>query len=491
MTKTQLHGSDGIHSKPKVNRMLPDSNGNRPVETNSPQSEQNTPAFKLDENSHIAVIGGGPSGSFFTYFLLNMADMVDLKLHVDVYETRNFERSGPPGCNMCGGIISETLVQTLATEGIELPSQIVQRGVDSYFLHMDVGSVKIETPLKEMRIAAVYRGGGPKGNTDLDWGSFDGYLLKLALFEGAHLIEDRVVDVVWSNGRPQIKTRGGIERSYDLLVVAVGVNSPTLKLFQDLDLGYMPPETTKTYICEYYLGHREVGKNLGTSMHTFLLKIPRLEFAAIIPKGSYATVCMLGHKIDKELIQSFLNEPAVKKNFPPDWDSEKGACHCSPRMNITASKQPYAERMVFLGDCGVSRLYKDGIGAAYRTAKAAARTALFEGVSAKDFKDHFWPACKSLKNDNSVGKLIFFVIGQLQKIKLSRKAILRMVANEQKKEGKKRRMSAVLWDMFTGSAPYKDVFFRTLHPAFLINFLRSFAVELWPFRKKSIRQEER
>ena len=45
---------------------------------------------------------------------------------------------------MCGGIISETLVQTLATEGIELPPNVVQRGVDSYFLHMDVGSVKIE-----------------------------------------------------------------------------------------------------------------------------------------------------------------------------------------------------------------------------------------------------------------------------------------------------------------------------------------------------------
>ncbi len=471
--------------------MSPDSDRKIPAETYPPQSEQNPPDFKLKENSRIAVVGGGPSGSFFTYFLLNMAKMVDLKLHVDVYETRHFDSSGPPGCNMCGGIISETLVQTLATEGIELPSHVVQRGVDSYLLHMDVGSVKIETPLQEMRIAAVYRGGGPKGYTGLEWGSFDGYLLKLALFKGAHLIDDRVVDVAWSNGRPEIKTREGTVRSYDLIVVAVGVNSPALKIFQDLDLGYMPPKTTKTYICEYFLGKDGVGNHFGSSMHTFLLRIPRLEFAAIIPKGSYATVCMLGHKIDKELVQSFLNDPAVKKNFPPDWDSEKGACQCSPRMNITAAKKPYAERMVFLGDCGVSRLFKDGIGAAYRTAKAAARTALFEGVSATDFKDHFWPTCKSLKNDNTVGKLIFLVIGQLQKIKMSRRAILRMVAKEQKKVGDKRRMSAVLWDMFTGSAPYKEVFFRTLHPFFLMSFMWSFVVEIWPFKKRSIRLEER
>lgn len=458
-------------------------------ETPSPRSDEDRSDPRLKNNSRIAVIGGGPSGSFFTYFLLKMADMMDLKLHVDVFETRDFNSLGPPGCNMCGGIISETLVQTLATEGIELPPNVVQRGVDSYFLHMDVGSVKIETPLQEMRIAAVYRGGGPKGNTDLEWGSFDGYLLKLARHKGAHLIDDRVVDVAFPNGLPEIKTRGGTVRSYDLLVVAVGVNSPALKLFQDLDFGYKPPETTKTYICEYYLGHEGVGHNLGSSMHTFLLKIPRLEFAAIIPKGSYATVCMLGNKIDKDLVQAFLNDPAVRKNFPSDWDSEKGACQCSPRMNLSAAKIPYAERIVFLGDCGVSRLYKDGIGAAYRTAKAAARTALFAGVSAGDFKGHFWPTCKSLKNDNAIGKLIFLIIGQLQKVKLTRKTILRMVKREQEREREKRRMSTVLWDMFTGSAPYKEVFFRTLHPLFLMEFFRCFAVELWPFKKRSTIEE--
>jgi flavin-dependent dehydrogenase len=470
--------------------MFFDSKNIQSSETHSPRSDKNTPPLKLKDNSRIAVIGGGPSGSFFTYFLLNMAERMDLKLHVDIFETRDFSNLGPPGCNMCGGIISETLVQTLATEGIELPSNVVQRGVDSYFLHMDVGSVKIETPLKEMRIAAVYRGGGPKGSTDLEWGSFDGYLLKLARNKGAQLIDDRVVDVGLSNGQPEIKTREGLVRSYDLLVVAVGVNSPTLKLFQNLNLGYKLPETTKTYICEYYLGNEGVGSNLGSSMHTFLLNIPRLEFAAVIPKGSYATVCMLGHKIDKDLIQTFLSDPAVRKNFPPDWDSDKGACQCSPRMNLSAAQMPYAERIVFLGDCGVSRLYKDGIGAAYRTAKAAARTALFKGVSSEDFRGHFWPTCRSLKNDNAIGKLIFLIIGQLQKIRLTRKAILRMVSMEQMRGGNKRRMSAVLWDMFTGSAPYKEVFFRTLHPLFLMGFIWSFAVEIWPFKQRITTREE-
>ena len=41
-----------------------------------------------------------------------------------------------------------------------------------------------------------------------------------------------------------------------------------------------------------------------------------------------------------------------------------------------------------------------------------------------------------------------------------------MTRGEQE-NGKRPRMSGVLWDLFTGSASYGDVFLRTLHPFFL------------------------
>ena len=112
----------------------------------------------LEDGSRVAVIGGGPAGSFFSYFVLQMAHRLGLKLHLDIYEWKDFASPGPKGCNMCGGIISETLVQNLTAEGINLPLSVVQRSLDSYFLHMDAGSVRIETPLHEKRIAAVHRG---------------------------------------------------------------------------------------------------------------------------------------------------------------------------------------------------------------------------------------------------------------------------------------------------------------------------------------------
>ena len=206
-------------------------------------------------------------------------------------------------------------------------------------------------------------------------------------------------------------------------------------------------------------------------MHVFLLNIPRLEFAAIIPKGDYATVCMLGDDIDTDLIQAFLESDEVQGCMPDHWFSKLRSCNCLPRINVAGAVQPFSDRIVFIGDCGVTRLYKDGIGAAYRTAKAAASTAILQGVSSDDFKQYFMPICKEISRDNSIGKLNFLVTKLIQKLQFTRRALLRMTRLEQDKDGDDRRMSMVLWDMFTGSAPYLEIFKRTLHPKFLVGFL--------------------
>jgi flavin-dependent dehydrogenase len=442
--------------------------------------QSNDERLKLADGSRVGVIGGGPAGSFFSFFLLDMAARAGLDITVDIYEPRDFSQSGPAGCNMCGGIISESLVQTLATEGIILPPTVVERGIDSYCLHMDVGSVSIETPLHEKRIASVHRGSGPRGIEDFKWFSFDGYLLKLASDKGANVIHERITDVQREDGRFQLATRNGAPRLYDLVAVTTGVNTAAYRLFEGLELDYRPPQTTKAFIREYHLGVETIEEYFGSSMHVFLLNMPRLEFAAIIPKGEHVSLCLLGDEIDSALVQSFLNNPVVQQCLPPGISSQQAACHCSPRITIKGAVQPFADRLVFIGDCGVSRLYKDGIGAAYRAAKAAATTAVFEGVSAKDLEQSYWPTCRSIEVDNTVGKLIFAITRQLQKLPFARRAIFRMTSKEQQNQGKRRHMSTVLWDMFTGSAPYRDIFLRTLYPAFWLRFLWDCAVSIVP-----------
>ena len=425
--------------------------------------------LRLETGSRVAVIGSGPAGSFFSYFLLDTTRRLGFDVGLDVYDPRDFSVVGPTGCNMCGGIVSESLVQMLAAEGINLPTTVVQRGIDSYVLHTDVGSVRIDTPLHEKRIAAIHRGSGPRDidAKEMKWFSFDRFLQELAVDKGARLVRDRVDSVSWQDGRRRIKTRGGLEQDYDLLAVAVGVNSGSLKLFQETVPHYRAPQSTKTFICEYKLGSKTLEKYLGDSMHVFLLNLPRLEFAAIIPKGEYATVCLLGEEIDKPLIKTFLESRLVRKCFPPEVSPELPPCHCSPRINTHGAVQPFGDRMVFIGDSGVTRLFKDGLGAAYRTAKAAAETAVFAGVSREDFRAHYWPKCRDIDVDNKIGKAIFALTRQWQKRPYDMRGIVRMVAAEQADKKRVPRMSMVLWDLFTGSATYREILWRALHPGFI------------------------
>jgi hypothetical protein len=133
------------------------------------------PSLTLTDNARVAVIGGGPAGSFFSNFLLALAERAGIELQVDIYESRDFSKPGASGCNVCRGSISESLVQTLATEGIRLG---------------------------------------------------------LALEKGAGPASACVEEIGWKDGWPWTRARGRNPETYHLLAVAVGVNSGTWKSFK-------------------------------------------------------------------------------------------------------------------------------------------------------------------------------------------------------------------------------------------------------------------
>jgi flavin-dependent dehydrogenase len=391
---------------------------------------------------------------------------------------------------MCGGIVSETLVQNLAAEGVNLSPGVVQRGIDAYVLHTDVGSTRIATPLSEMRIGAMHRGAGPRDVGEARWESFDHHLQARALERGATLRATRVEAVERdASGRPRLTGKDGAVLTYDLVVAAVGVNSTLLKVFEGLGIGYQRPVVTKTAIREYHLGEEVISRTLGNAMHVFLLDLPRLEFAAAIPKGDYVTIAVLGEEIDNELVDGFLATPQVRACMPPGWDPARKSCQCMPAIAVRGVEQPFADRFLFIGDCGVTRLYKDGIGAAYRTAKAAARAAVFEGISAAAFRRHYLPVCRSIAGDNRVGHVAFLATRVARRFRFLRRAMLRMAAAEQARPGPERRMSGILWDMFSGSAPYTDIFLRMLRPGFLVRFAWAALASLRPRRAGAARAE--
>lgn len=434
---------------------------------------------ELQNGSRVAVVGGGPAGSLFAYFLLRLANAIDLQLEVDIFEPRHFTHGGPAGCNHCGGIISESLVQLFATEGINLPPTVVQRGIYSYVLHMDVGSVEIESPVLEQRIASIYRGNGPRDGEDMPWDSFDGFLQLTAEKQGARIVHQLVTGLTRKDGLPVVKTTDGNAGQYDLVALATGVNSNFQQLVEE-DFAEGSPRVTRTFIAEFKTGRRHIHDVLGDSMHVFLLDIPQLEFAALIPKGDYVTMAMLGDGINRDLIGRFLDAEEVRSAFPVK--NVPGVCTCAPLINMRGPERPYGDRAVLVGDMGVTRLYKDGIGAAFRTAKAAAETAVIHGIAKADFENHYMPTCRGIAVDNSFGHVVFAFTTIFRKSRFARKVVLRMTAKEQRREGR-RHMSEILWNMFTGSAPYREVFVRALHPGFVGGLIWNALASLAPITK--------
>lgn len=426
----------------------------------------------LEDGARIGVVGGGPSGSFFTYFALDFADRFGLDISIDIYEAKDFTCAGSAGCNHCGGIVSESLIQTLATEGIVLPSRVIRRGIESYTMHLEQGTTVIDTPLKEQRIASVFRGFGPKGSVSEEFDSFDNFLLNLCVEKGATKIFDKVKQVERTENGIKLTTLKALEKEYDLVVSAVGLNRLTYELFKNVCPSFVPPVTTRTYISEIYLPPDQIDRYFGNSMHVFLLNLPNIKFGALIPKGHYVTLVLLGAGINQHIVKDFLMTKTVKDCFPPDVDIQSlMPCQCYPYINVSGARSAHSDRVIIIGDTSSSKLYKNGIGAAYLTAKAAAKAAIFEGIAEKDFKSSYQKVCNELDADNRVGKFIFMATSVIQRSAVLKKGILSLVIAEQKKEGHKRKMSGVLWDTFTGSAPYKDIFVRFINPKLTFQFI--------------------
>ncbi|MBF0358435.1 MAG: hypothetical protein HQL70_07480 [Magnetococcales bacterium] len=423
--------------------------------------------MELKNGSKIAIVGGGPAGAFSAFFLLDLAKQVDLDIQVDIFEPRDFTLTGPRGCNMCGGVISESLVQKFASDGIHLPDNVLIDTIDAYTLHTDSSSVRIKAPKNEKRIACIFRGAGPKGAENqlpIPWSSFDDHLLSLAIEKGAEHFKTRVTGIAWDRGRPRLSWGENNHTTYDLVVGCVGLNSPALKLFIDLDFGYKPPKSTKAYVSELYFGEYEVVRLLEHSMHVFLLNIPGVKFIAITPKGDYATMIILGDNIDQNLVKQVFQAPEVQKCLPVGWEVPVQTCHCQPHINIGAPSNPFGDRVVLVGDCSSSRLYKDGIGAAYRLAKAMAYAAISHGVEKESFRRFYQPACSKLDWDNRLGHIIFFGDSLMRPATFIQEAILAVIKEEQNREDTTPRLSAALWDTFTGSSSYKKIIISSMYP---------------------------
>jgi hypothetical protein len=350
---------------------------------------------------------------------------------------------------------------------------VVQRGINSYQLYTERGDVRIETPAHEKTIASVYRSGGPKGLAIQNKESFDNFLLQAAISEGADHVPRTIDKVLFENGKPLLYSGEDLLATADLVVGAFGVNGRKTPTFEGMDFGYKSPTLTKTAIAEIALDPEYISEKFGNSVHLFLLPVKNMKFAALIPKTSHVNLCMLGKKLDKARVTEFLSHPKVRQLFP-EGELEKLSCMCLPIMNIGAPATPFADRVVMIGDAGSTRLYKDGIGAAYFMGKSAAKTAVMHGVGEKHFLKYYLPDYKSLITDNRFGSFLFWFTDLFREYRFLTSVMLKVVKKESEDPSdEKKILSSILWDMFTGNERYKNVFYRAVSPELIVKMTAS------------------
>ncbi|MFQ5827521.1 MAG: FAD-dependent oxidoreductase, partial [Dehalococcoidia bacterium] len=200
----------------------------------------------------------------------------------------------------------------------------------------------------------------------------------------------------------------------------------------------------------------------GDRVKVLLLPHSDLIFGTLVPKGSFINVSLLS-RTGSPSLNEFLSHPLVKRALPFPYER---ACGCRPLISVGKAQNPIGDGFVAVGDAVVTRLYKDGIGAALLTAQKAAHTAVHFGTTAQAFRRHYLPLLRDLDQDNTYGRLLFSLHRRLRDSPAFSRAQARLLAQERGHPGL-RPYHKALWGMFTGSYSYGEILRTALRPAFL------------------------
>jgi flavin-dependent dehydrogenase len=429
--------------------------------------------LKLHNGSRIAIVGGGPAGTFFAHFALKLAREKGLEIEVTILDGKDFMRQGPPGCNMCAGVISETLLARLEEEGIRLPKERVQRRIDGYCLRTASFDLHLTHPQgKRGAICTVYRGNGPRfwsGTGDI---SFDDFLLSHVKEQGVRVVEKVVQAIVLSPDvrQPVRLLCGGpgsrTEYEADLVVGAFGLNTAILQAVVALGFGYRPPRFVRAFQAELELEADHIRNHLGNNIHIFSLGLGRVCLAVLTPKSEHVTVSVIGFgDTDLSDLRELLAQPCVRSLFPPGDVLEGRYCRCRPRIAITPARKPFADRLVIVGDASCSRYYKNGIESAFVTAKLAAESAFRSGISRLAFgRDYARKARRIVVRDNFYGRLLFQLYDMISRHELLAQTYYRVARSDRGDDSTVQLARQILWDAFTGNVPYRTILSRVLNP---------------------------
>ena len=416
----------------------------------------NTDSAQSGAKSRVAVIGGGPAGSFFALYLMHYARQTGKNFEITIYQERDFSGLGPTGCKGCAGLLSMGLAENLKELKLTIPDEIIQSKLERYAVHSPYSSISISNPEKGVKIYSIYRGGGPRVSIFDHNVSFDGWLLAEAQKQGAWVEHQRVSRI---SVKPEARVEvAGAKIDYDLIVMASGINGRQLPVTGH---NYVPTKTLTMAQDELYAGADAVTTKLGNMAHVLLIPNSGLVFSTLVPKGDFINVSLLSTGKRPVSVTDFLNHEMVKRILPEKYER---ACGCRPRTLISPAHNYYADKFVAIGDAAITRLYKDGMGSSLLTAREAARAVVLHGSNRQSFRRYYQPFCGNLTRDNQWGRFLFAVNDRAKESRTFLLAQRRLIGNEQYNTAGLQPFTRAAWGMFTGNYDYRSIARMMLNP---------------------------
>lgn len=446
----------------------------------------------LKHGSRIGVIGGGPAGSLFAHFAQKLARRIGPEVSITIFDGKNFLQKGPQGCNLCAGVIAESLNERLEEEGIHLPESRIISHAEGYVLHTGEETLHLSwRDYLKGPISCVFRGNGPRYSSFPDVVSFDDFLLSWAQDQNTRVIPYPVWDIERPSDRhePLVLVYGKKDRpkrfEADLVVGAFGVNTYLMDRIRRLGFGYLPPFTLKTYQAEFKLGRTPVSARFADNIHVYLPRSKTIRYATITPKGDYITLTLIGKKdATPELLVDFLKLPEIREAIPLG----EPRCSCFPRIPVSPAKKPFSDKLVIIGDASFSRHYKNGLESAFFTAKLAAETVFQVGLDDRSFSRHFYRRAKDIiVDDNRYGRALFFLNDVIASMPLLARAHLSLTKKNRNTRSSE-KVRYILWHMFTGNIPYRKIFRALLDIPLQISLMSHTIALLYEQSKHLIRK---
>lgn len=359
------------------------------------------PAYRLGplrDGQTVAVIGGGPAGASCAIALKRLAHERGMHLRVLLYEAKDLD-SGKQ-FNACAGVVSPPIV-TLLEEGlgVPFPHHLVQREITEYLLTGETESIRLS------------------GDTDpslaLRRVEFDRYLFRAAIERGVEVVRARVTDLEISSTEARIFSESGYAAA-DAVVGAFGLDAGTGDAFGRAT-GYRRPACIDTLITKLHPPPEQMARH-GKTAYVLLPPAPRIEFAAVIPKGDHLTIILAGKRLSTDAMDNLLDWGPLRRIVSLDECREKRPEYYYGRFPVAQARHFWGDRYITVGDAsGLVRPFKGkGVTTAVITGRLAARTMMDVGIGASGVR-RFAVACGELSTDILYGRLVRHAVGMARR----------------------------------------------------------------------------